>query len=152
MAYDLYCLKARFIIIYSTLITCNSEIGIVSQMLSWRTKNSLYCINIWDTVTNVLLLCSVLQAPSYEPSLTLLTPFSIDLAYLSMLFILDSAVQTIWRINNILKWANSGRNHVSNVILDSKMALGILKAISSTFVTVSHLRTLVSDAISWSGT
>ena len=44
----------------------------VSQMLSWWTKNSLYSNKIHDTVTNGVPLCSVHQAPSYEPNLTLL--------------------------------------------------------------------------------
>ncbi len=57
------------------------------QMLSWRTKNWPYSINIWDTVTKVLPLFSVYQAPSYESNLTLLTWFLSDFAYLSMLFI-----------------------------------------------------------------
>ncbi len=60
-------------------------------MLSWRTKNPLYSINIQDTVTNVVLLCSLYQAPSNEPNLTFQAPFPTDLAYLSMLFILVMA-------------------------------------------------------------
>ncbi len=63
--------------------------SIVCQMLSWRTENSLHSINIWDTVSNVVPLCSVSQAPSYEPNLTFLAPFPTELAYLSMLFILE---------------------------------------------------------------
>ncbi len=62
---------------------------IVCQMLSWRTKNWPHFINISDTVTNVIPLHSVHQAPSYEPNLTLLAWFLRDLAYLSMLFILE---------------------------------------------------------------
>ncbi len=61
----------------------------VCQMLSWRTKNGTHSINIGDTVTNVLPLCSVYQAPSYEPSHTLIAWFLRDLAYLSMIFILE---------------------------------------------------------------
>ncbi len=61
----------------------------VCQMLSWRTKNSLHSINIWDTVTNVVPLHSVDQAPSYEPSFTLLAGFLRNFAFLSMLFILE---------------------------------------------------------------
>ena len=38
-------------------------------------KKWAHSINIWDTVTNVLPLCSVYQAPSYQPNLTLLAPF-----------------------------------------------------------------------------
>ncbi len=62
---------------------------IVCQMLSWRTKNWSHFINIWDTVTNVIPLCSVHQAPSYEHNLILLAWILQDLAYLSMLFILE---------------------------------------------------------------
>ena len=57
-------------------------------------------------------LCSVYLAPSYEANLTLLAPFPTELIYLSMLFI--SAVQTISRINSMLKKATSDRNHASN--------------------------------------
>ncbi len=39
--------------------------------------------------TNMVSLYSVYQAPSYEPNLTFLATFSTELAYLSMLFILD---------------------------------------------------------------
>ncbi len=66
-----------------------SDASIVCQMLSWQTKNSSHFINIWDTVTNVVPLHSVHQAQSYEPILTLLAWFLQDLAYLSMLFILE---------------------------------------------------------------
>ncbi len=59
-------------------------------MLSWRTKNSLYSINIEDTVTNVIPLCSVYQAPSYKSNLTFPAPFLTELAYLSMLFNLEA--------------------------------------------------------------
>ncbi len=68
-------------------MTVNTGIG--CQMLSWRTKNGPHFNNIWDTVTNVVPLYSVHQAPSYEPNLTLLAGFLRDLAYLSMLFILE---------------------------------------------------------------
>ncbi len=63
--------------------------GEVCQMLSRRTKNSSYFINIQDTDTKVVPLHSAHQAPSYEPILTFLAPFPTELAYLSMLFILD---------------------------------------------------------------
>ncbi len=66
-----------------------SVMGIVCQVLSRRTKNWSHFINIWDTVTNVVPFCSVYQAPSYEPNLTLLSWFLQDLAFLSMLFILE---------------------------------------------------------------
>ena len=49
---------------------------IVYQMLFRCMKNSLNSINIWDTFTNMVLLGSVYQAPSYEPSLILLAPSS----------------------------------------------------------------------------
>ncbi len=42
-----------------------------------------------NTVTYGAPLCSVYSAPSYVSNLTLLAPFSTELAYLSMLFILD---------------------------------------------------------------
>ncbi len=61
----------------------------VSEMLSWSTKNPLHSINIWDTVTKVVPLCSLYQAPSYEPNLTLLAWYLPDITYLSMLFILE---------------------------------------------------------------
>ena len=61
----------------------------VCQMLSWRSKNGPHSNNIWDTVTNLVPLHSVHQAPSYEPILTLLAPFLTEFAYLSMLFILE---------------------------------------------------------------
>ena len=57
------------------------------QMLSRRTKNYFYFINIGDTVTNVLPLCSVYKVSSYEPNLTLLGWYLSEFAYLSMLFI-----------------------------------------------------------------
>ncbi len=63
--------------------------NIVCQMLSWWTKSSLHSINIQDTFTNVLLLCSVCQAPCYEHNLTMLVPFPTELAYLSIIFILE---------------------------------------------------------------
>ncbi len=47
----------------------------VCQMLSWRTKNGPHFINFLDTVTNVVPLCSVHQAPSYVPIVTFLAPF-----------------------------------------------------------------------------
>ena len=46
-------------------------------------------MNIWDIVTNVVPLYVVYQAPPYEPNLKLLAPFPTELAYLSMLFILE---------------------------------------------------------------
>ena len=58
-------------------------------MLSWWTKKSLRSINIWNTITNMLPLCSVHQAPSYESNITLLAPFPTELAYLNMLYILE---------------------------------------------------------------
>ncbi len=57
-------------------------------MLSWWTKNLLNSISIKDTVTNVVPLCSVYQAPYYEPNPTFLAHVYTELAYLSMLFIL----------------------------------------------------------------
>ncbi len=71
-------------------------------MLSWWTKNSLYFINILDTVTNVVSLCSVYQTQSYEPNLTLLAWFLPEIAYLIMLFILE-VVQTTSIISSMLK-------------------------------------------------
>ncbi len=71
----------------------------VRQMLSWWTKNSLHSIQYLNTVTKVLPLCSVCQAPSYESNLTLLTPFPTELAYLSMLFILE-VVCTAYHLKN----------------------------------------------------
>ncbi len=60
----------------SCLCLSSNDIVIkVCQMLSWRTKNWPHSINIWDTVTHVLPLCSVYQAPSYESHLTLLAAF-----------------------------------------------------------------------------
>ena len=61
----------------------------VCQILSRWTKNSLHPINIYDTVTKVLPSCSVYRAPSYEPNFALLEWFLSELAYLSMLFILE---------------------------------------------------------------
>ena len=52
----------------------NPNIGKVCQMLSWWSKNSLHSINNGDTVINVVPLCSVYPAPSYEPNLTFLAP------------------------------------------------------------------------------
>ncbi len=65
-----------------------SMLGKVCQMLSWLTKNSLHFISIWDIIINVVPLCSVYQALSYESNLTLLAWFQPEIAYLSMLFIL----------------------------------------------------------------
>ena len=61
----------------------------VCQMLTWWTKNSLHSINIWDTFTNMVPWCSVYKAPFIESNLTLLAPFPTQLAYLSMLYILE---------------------------------------------------------------
>ena len=61
----------------------------IYQMLSWWKKKSLYSINIQDTVTNVVPLCSVHQAPSYAPNFTFVAPFPTELVYLSMLFIFE---------------------------------------------------------------
>ncbi len=69
-------------------------------MLSWWTKNSLHSINIRDIVAKVLSLCSVYQAQTYESGLTFPVEFLTELAYLSMIFILEmQAVQTISRIS-----------------------------------------------------
>ena len=51
------------------------------QMLSWWMKNSLHSITICDIITKVFPLCSVYQAPSYEPNPTLLAWFLPDFAY-----------------------------------------------------------------------
>ena len=59
----------------------------VGQMLSWSTTNSSHSINIRDIVTQVVLLYSLHQAPTYEPNFTLLAPLSMMLAHLSMLFL-----------------------------------------------------------------
>ena len=74
------------------------------QKWSWCRCPALYCAkpyfgvrknhissNIWDTVTKVTPLYWVHQAPLYEPIITLLVPFSMELAYLSMLFIAEMA-------------------------------------------------------------
>ncbi len=76
------------------------KVTIVCQMLSWRTKEWPHFINIWDTVTNVVPLHSVHQAPSYEHILTLLAWFLLDLAFLSMLFIRE-VLCTAWRTNSV---------------------------------------------------
>ena len=47
-----------------------------------------------EIVTNVVPLYSVHQAPSYEPNLTLLAPFTTEFAYLIMLFILEAVQST----------------------------------------------------------
>ena len=78
-------------------------------MLSWWTKNQLYLINSGDIVTNVLLLCSVYQAPSYGSNLTLLSWFLPDVPNLSMLFS---------RIKSKHKLTNFVGNGASNVRLD----------------------------------
>ncbi len=67
----------------------HDQMHIVCQMLFWRTKNWPHFINICDTVTTLVPLHSVHQAPSYGPNVTLLAWFLRDLAYLSMLFILE---------------------------------------------------------------
>ena len=51
----------------------------------------------------VVPMSSVYQAPSLEPNFALPVPVSAMLAYLSMLFIFEWAVQASSRINNILK-------------------------------------------------
>ncbi len=82
---------------YPAPAPCPKHYHRVCQMLSLQTKNWPHSINIWDTVTNVVPLCSVHQAPFSEPNLTLLVPFPTDLTYLSMLFILE-VVQNTSRI------------------------------------------------------
>ena len=54
-------------------------------------KNPSHFINISDIVTQVVPLNSVYQAPIYEPNITLLAPFSMTMAHLSMLYILELA-------------------------------------------------------------
>ncbi len=72
----------------------NSQL-LVCQMLSWWTKNWRLPINIWDIVTNAVPLCSVYQAPSYEPSHTYVASLvSANVCWHALL-----AVQAIWRIN-----------------------------------------------------
>ena len=61
----------------------------VCKMISWWMKNSLHSINIWDIVINAVPLCSVHQAPSYEPKLTSLAWLLPEFPYLSMIFILE---------------------------------------------------------------
>ncbi len=81
----------------------------VCQMLSWWTKNSLYSINICYVVTEVVLLCSLYQAPSYESNIALLGRFLPDFAYWRKLFILEmvcTAVQIISIINSMQRLAN----------------------------------------------
>ncbi len=58
-------------------------------MLSWQTKNGPRFTNIWDKITNMIPFLSVQQAPSYEYIFILLALFLRDLAFLSMLFILE---------------------------------------------------------------
>ncbi len=58
-------------------------------MLSRGTKSSLHSINIRDAFTKVLPLCSLYQVLCYEPNLSLLAPLHKELAYFSMLFILE---------------------------------------------------------------
>ncbi len=59
------------------------------QMISWRMKNGPHFIIIRDTVTNVVALHSLHQAPLYDHNLTSLAWFLWDVACLSMLFILE---------------------------------------------------------------
>ena len=66
-----------------TATIANANVTIVCQMLSWWTKKLSHSINICDTVAKVVLLCSVYQSQSYESNLTLIAPFSTELAYLS---------------------------------------------------------------------
>ena len=74
----------------------------VCQILSRSTENSRHSINIWDTVTKMLPLCSLYQASSYEPSLTLLAWFLSEFAHLSMLFVLEVVCtanrRTLWEM------------------------------------------------------
>ena len=117
-------------------------------MLPWRKKNAPYLINIWDTATNMVPLCSVHQAPSCEPNLTFLAQFPAEFAYLSILFKLEvlytagsaeHAVQSISRINNMLKKAKSRRIQTSNVRIGSCDGAWCTECNGSTFVTVSQL-------------
>ena len=62
------------------------------------------------------LMCSVYQAPSYEPSLILLGPFSTEFAYLSMLFILEMVCTRPSQEYIACSNKQSGRNHASNEI------------------------------------
>ena len=88
----------------SPAFQCLDEVSILCQMLILWTNSSLHSINIWDTVTQVVPLCSVYQAPSYESNITLVVQFSTELAYLGCyLFLRWSALQTISRINNMLE-------------------------------------------------
>ena len=62
--------------------------GKLCQMLLWWTKNSLYSIDIRDTVTKVSPLCSIYKVPSHEPNLT---------CFFGMLFIFEM-VCTLWEM------------------------------------------------------
>ena len=68
-------------------------------------------------------MCSVCQVPSYGPNLTLLALFSAELAYLSMLFILEM-IHTACSADHLknkehAQMRKSDGNHASNVKLDS---------------------------------
>ena len=65
------------------------EVARVCQMLIQWMKNSFHLISIWDTVTKVLLLCSIYQASYYESDLTLLALVLSAFAYWSVPFILE---------------------------------------------------------------
>ena len=54
----------------------------VCQMLSWWTKELPHSNSIWDTIINVVPLCSVYETPSYESNLTLLASLLIRACYL----------------------------------------------------------------------
>ena len=108
-------------------------------MLSRWTKNWLHSINSWDTVTKVVPLWSAFQAPSYELNLCLLTWFRPMLAYLSMLFILELAVQASSRINIMLRWANSVENGASKVRLGSSDGAWYAEQVGTSLVTISAI-------------
>ena len=95
-------------------------------MLSWWTKNWPHPINVWDTVTNVVPLCS--QTASM---VTARVGLFEDAIY--------PWVQTTSRINSILKYVHCVGNWASNVRLGSYYGDWITEHNGTTIVTVCHV-------------
>ena len=108
-----------------------------------RMGNSPQSTNIYDSVAKIVPMCSVYHAPSYEPNLSLLTQFSTELAYLSLLFILELActtgVHASSKINNMLREANFSRNQNSKLRIGSYNGAWCAEHIGAAFTTISQI-------------
>ena len=138
--YSIYQWLQSYIYIITIVIASSGNSPKVCQMSSWWMKDWLHSINIWDTVTNVVPLCPVYQAPSYEPNPTLLAPYLYKNACLSMLLILEMAcsASSTGHLKNILKWVTNVQNGASEMRVASYDDFWCTEHNGTTSVTVSN--------------